>query len=314
MTSHLTLSIAYWLSRLWPQIPDVNDTTDCYFFGSERAKRASTQQLREWQVSSAGWRYNYEISYRTLDYTFGASVEQYLRNKVVLDFGCGMGGAAAAWAELYRLRHIHGFEAEHALAHGARLFAGSKSVRAHFTAASGEDLPYRDNSFDAVISLDVFEHVRSIDRCLSECRRVLRSGGVLLAIFPPYFNPLGHHLKTTRTPALHWLFSGETLRKLQNRRLSELGPDFAYLSVPSIDACHAPYLNGITVRRWKRLIEAEGWRIIVDRRRGLPSFGRVARHPVFRMISAFTTPLSRMRWFEEIALDHVAMIIQKAER
>src|SRR2546430_2928697 len=114
-------------------------------------------------------------------------------------------------------------------------------------------------------SFAVFGLARSIARCFWGCGGVPRSGGFLLATLPPYFNPLGHHLKTTRTPALHWLFSGEILRELQNRRLCELGPDFAYLTVPSIDERRAPGLNGITHRRAKRLINAEVWRIIADR-------------------------------------------------
>lgn len=45
---------------------------------------------------------------------------------------------------------------------------------------SADGLPFRDNSFDAVVSFAVFEHLRDPDRSLAEIRRVLRPGGLLL--------------------------------------------------------------------------------------------------------------------------------------
>jgi SAM-dependent methyltransferase len=38
-------------------------------------------------------------------------------------------------------------------------------------------LPFASGSFDAVLSFDVFEHIRDSDRHLNEVRRVLRPGG-----------------------------------------------------------------------------------------------------------------------------------------
>jgi len=161
MIHRFSLMIAEWLARLMPETPNLDDTTDCYFFHSARVKRASTEHLQTWQQSSSQWRYDYEIQYRTLDHTFRGPLEPYLRDKVVLDFGCGMGGAAAAWAERYQISRIHGFEAEHVLAQAASLFTNKKGLRADFLAAEGEALPYQDRAFDAIISLDVFEHVRN---------------------------------------------------------------------------------------------------------------------------------------------------------
>jgi SAM-dependent methyltransferase len=43
--------------------------------------------------------------------------------------------------------------------------------------ASGASLPFASESFDAVLSFDVFEHIRDSDRHLNEVRRVLRPGG-----------------------------------------------------------------------------------------------------------------------------------------
>jgi len=48
---------------------------------------------------------------------------------------------------------------------------------------SGTQLPFRDGSFDAVAAFDVLMHIYERDEFLSECRRVLRPGGILIFNF-----------------------------------------------------------------------------------------------------------------------------------
>ena len=52
--------------------------------------------------------------------------------------------------------------------------------------ANGIALPFRDNSFDACLSLDVLEHIQDDTSALKEIRRVLKPGGVLLLTVPAY--------------------------------------------------------------------------------------------------------------------------------
>ena len=47
------------------------------------------------------------------------------------------------------------------------------------TVGIGEELPFKDNSFDAVFSAFVFRNLDSVDHTVSEAARVLRSGGRL---------------------------------------------------------------------------------------------------------------------------------------
>ena len=44
----------------------------------------------------------------------------------------------------------------------------------------GERLPYADASFDALVCVDVLEHVADLDEVLTEVSRTLRPGGVFL--------------------------------------------------------------------------------------------------------------------------------------
>jgi SAM-dependent methyltransferase len=54
-------------------------------------------------------------------------------------------------------------------------------------AAAHQDLralSFRDATKDAVVCLDVFEHIDAVDAAFAECARVLRPGGVLVATAP----------------------------------------------------------------------------------------------------------------------------------
>lgn len=51
---------------------------------------------------------------------------------------------------------------------------------------SAENLPYKTNSFDLVVSLFTLEHVRNIEKVLKESVRVLKQGGYLYIVVPNY--------------------------------------------------------------------------------------------------------------------------------
>lgn len=51
-------------------------------------------------------------------------------------------------------------------------------------------LTFADESFDAILSYDVFEHIPSFDKAFQECFRTLKKGGRLLFSVP--FNPSSH--------------------------------------------------------------------------------------------------------------------------
>ncbi len=94
----------------------------------------------------------------------------------VLDNGCGV-GIYLAQMERYD-GEVHGLEfdaerAQRALEHGPNLVRGAS-----------EALPYRDDSFDFVLSHEVLEHVADDRAAAREILRVLRPGG-RLALFVP---------------------------------------------------------------------------------------------------------------------------------
>jgi SAM-dependent methyltransferase len=64
----------------------------------------------------------------------------------------------------------------------------------------GEVLPFEDETFDAVISIAVLEHVKDPFRCASEISRVLKKGGILISCIPflqPYHGYPHHYYNMT---------------------------------------------------------------------------------------------------------------------
>lgn len=54
-------------------------------------------------------------------------------------------------------------------------------------------LPYRDGSFDVVLSLDVFEHIEDDSLAIAEVHRVLRPGGLLIFNVPALMSLFSRH-------------------------------------------------------------------------------------------------------------------------
>ncbi len=100
------------------------------------------------------------------------------QGKAVLDLGCAGGFMAEALAA--RGAHVTGIDpAEGAIA-AARAHARAQGLRIGYDVGVGEALPYDSASFDAVVCVDVLEHVADLTRVLGEVARTLRPGGIFL--------------------------------------------------------------------------------------------------------------------------------------
>lgn len=74
----------------------------------------------------------------------------------------------------------------------------------------GEELPFKDNSFDAAFSLAVLEHVKDPFACARELARVLKPGGTLYCVVPflQPFHAFPHHYYNMSHEGLANLFEG----------------------------------------------------------------------------------------------------------
>ena len=100
------------------------------------------------------------------------------RGKDVLDLGCAGGFMAEAIAQ--RGATVSGIDPASEAIAAARRHAGDTGLSIGYDVGVGEALPYGHAAFDAVVCVDVLEHVSDLDLVLSEVARVLRPGGLFL--------------------------------------------------------------------------------------------------------------------------------------
>ena len=98
--------------------------------------------------------------------------------KAVLDLGCAGGFMAEALAK--RGAQVTGIDPATDAVEAARAHACESGLRIRYDVGVGEALPYDTASFDAVVCVDVLEHVSDLRKVLYEVARILRPGGVFL--------------------------------------------------------------------------------------------------------------------------------------
>lgn len=148
----------------------------------------------------------------------------------VLDMGCGEGDILEFLLDYgYELYGYDFRERDDALRKKlAPYFGDSYENRIRFM-EDERRIPFEDNSFDVVYANQVFEHIKLFDTMISECARVLKPNGVLLANFPLATCPIEGHLNI---PFAHWIPPGEI-------RVSYLEGFYALGIRPKIKGCSA---------------------------------------------------------------------------
>jgi SAM-dependent methyltransferase len=138
-----------------------------------------------------------------LQYVLGAIRRRHGR---VIEIGCGSGRFIASVAAARPDLEAHGCD----LSLTALQVAGRDDVR--MARADACCLPYDDDSFDAVLMLDVLEHVPDLDAALAEVRRILVPGGVFHLVFPCEGHPWTLLGRIDRLQALKQRFAGHIQR------------------------------------------------------------------------------------------------------
>jgi 2-polyprenyl-3-methyl-5-hydroxy-6-metoxy-1,4-benzoquinol methylase len=105
---------------------------------------------------------------------------------VVLDVGCGAGAPTRMLSK--NCKYIIGLDVQNVFD------KKNTSSNLDFVRGDGTQLPFRDESFDAVVSFDVLEHVEEDLKFLTEIKKCLRKGGMLL-LETPNRNRLSMKLK-----------------------------------------------------------------------------------------------------------------------
>ena len=127
---------------------------------------------------------------------FLAQINMLRPGDKILEIGCGIGTVVH---ELSSKGHdIVGIDISgEAIEYGRKKYG---DIRLEVQAA--EILPYEDESFNVVLSFDLFEHIAAIDKHISEVRRVLRPGGYYLFQTPNKYSNIIYEILWTKS--LQW--------------------------------------------------------------------------------------------------------------
>lgn len=195
-----------------------------------------------------------EPFYRWLD-----SDATMFTSKDLLDLGSGFGGRSLRFLE-YGAKSVTGVEISEGMVAHANQFAKGG---ARFLVGTGEKIPSADAQFDMVTMFDVMEHVISPPAVLNECWRVLRPGGALAVVFPPYYDITGGshlHGYATTFPALNLFFTTRALKSAAQKLLNSQGVAYEQhlREVPTDKLWNQ---NGLTVHGFRSLVKASPFRV-----------------------------------------------------
>jgi SAM-dependent methyltransferase len=131
-----------------------------------------------------------------------------------LELGCGSGKHSKCLAQYCR-RLV-------ALEYDAKKLTEKSDGRITFVEGDAQDLSrFSDGQFDLIFSSNLIEHLREIDRCMSECRRVVTDDGLIIHTVPNRTWKVFHL-------ALYYPFMGKALlRRVLSKREA----------TPRVDTC-----------------------------------------------------------------------------
>lgn len=100
----------------------------------------------------------------------------------ILDYGCGAGEIVQRGRDVGL--DLHGVDAFYDAADRQHTAHSQGMLGTAVRRMENHRIPHADDSFDLVISNQVFEHVDDLSAALTEIRRVLRPDGRMLSLFP----------------------------------------------------------------------------------------------------------------------------------
>ena len=160
-------------------------------------------------------------------------------NHRILEVGCGIGNIVF---ELTKQGHdIIGRDiSSEAIAYGQKKYPDIK-----IEAQPAEELKFENETFDIVLSFDLFEHVVQIDKHISEVSRVLSPGGYYIFQTPNKYSNIIFETLQTRT--LQWRHYHPSLHSpgQLRRRLAGHGFDVRFVKMNPV--------NEFTMKKFKKL-------------------------------------------------------------
>jgi ubiquinone/menaquinone biosynthesis C-methylase UbiE len=118
----------------------------------------------------------------------------------LIDVGSGLAAPAALWKSAYGALDINCVNINF-----QQLLAARQANKVSLLNATSTVLPFSDRSADRIIALESAQHFRPLDKFISESRRVLEPGGLLVIAIPVIARPLSFF----KLGILSWTWSSE---------------------------------------------------------------------------------------------------------
>jgi SAM-dependent methyltransferase len=217
-------------------------------------------------------------SYRGLskvEVLLSKTVWSEIKDKVVIDFGCGAGAEAIEIAR-HGAAQVYGIDiVDRLLVEAREEAAQAQCQNVRFGRTPQEPA-------DVIISIDAFEHFADAAAVLDVMAGMLRPTGCVLASFgPTWYHPLGGHLFSI-FPWAHLVFGEEALCKWRSHIRQDGAQKFSEVEGG---------LNQMTIRRFRRLVESSPLKFASFE----PVPIRVARHLHNRFTQEFFTAVVRCK-------------------
>ena len=138
------------------------------------------QQKDEYAVSYDSLRTTESHASRTAEVNAAFFLPHLKSGMSLLDCGCGPGSITVGLAARADAGQVTGVDVGESVVEAARRHAVERGVtNVRFQVASAYELPFPDNSFDAVFTHNMPEHLQDPLKAFQEMHRVLKAGGVL---------------------------------------------------------------------------------------------------------------------------------------
>ncbi|MGB7925864.1 MAG: class I SAM-dependent methyltransferase [Pyrinomonadaceae bacterium] len=163
-----------------------------------------------------------------------------IKDRVVIDFGCGSGAGAVEIAQ-HGARKVIGIDIQEKGLEVARERAAQAGVddRCVFTTRT-------DERADVIVAIDSFEHFDDPAAILQTMRGLIKPDGYVIASFgPTWYHPLGGHSFSV-FPWAHLIFTEKALIRWRSDFKSDGATRFQEVNGG---------LNQLTLRRFERLVE-----------------------------------------------------------
>ena len=202
----------------------------------------------------------------TSNYTVGNALDfpkktipdllDHVRNKVVLDYGCGPGYQAVAMAR-EGARSVVGIDINQTWLERARALAAENKCNDRVSfAEAAEFLGDSSNreKFDVTLCCGSFEHFGDSAKELAHMKSMTRPGGKILITFAePWLSPHGSHMDNfCRLPYINVFFSEKTVMAVRSRFRDDGATRYEEI---------LSGLNKMTLAKFERIIRNSGLRV-----------------------------------------------------